>query len=703
MGATGNTSIDPAGVRGQLRRIVSSQGFAGSTRLCEFLSYIVEEQVAGRGDSIKEYVVGVEVYRKPKDYDPRVDAAVRVDASKLRARLERYYEDEGRNDPIRITVPKGGYVPSFEVRPRLTQSETPAAEARPRYRGLILAAASTAACALLVGGGVVAFRPRTHSQPEVHTWALTDRAGEQYDPALSPDGSMVAFSWNGEKGDNFDIYVKPILGSHAVRLTQDPGHDYAPAWSPDGQQIAFVRKTSAGSTVMVMPALGGAERPIAPGEGNSVAWTRDSRWLIITRRLGAGRPYAGYLTSVETGEQRQITFPPTESELGDYDFTAAPDGHTVAFSRGIHLPNAEIWTYDLRSGKGSHLRTEINLWGLAWTPDGAELVYSTRTPGIASLWLLKVSSGSVAALPATALDAMRPSVAIRSPGADRVAYLHMVRRSDLMVGPAAETGKAEQIAAGARESLMPQFSPDGQRIAFASNRAAFWNIWTCRRDGSDLRNLTPGDWLAAGAPRWSPDGTKIVFDARQTRGDGHRDIYLVNADGSGPPRQFTHDQGDCTRASWSSDGQSIYFNSARGAEKQIWKAPAAGGRAVQMTTKGGFDGFESADGVSLVFSRAWAGTGIWRMPAAGGQEELLVADGRDGLWGVTGRGLMFVDQQNRLCTLDLHARTAGCGLPIDKANAWQALGFSRDGSQMIYTYVHAVESEMILLEGHLFR
>ena len=108
MGAAGNTSIDPARVREQVRRVVSSRGLAGSTRLCEFLTYIVEEKIAGRGDGIKEYVIGVEVYRKPKEYDPRVDAAVRVDASKLRARLERYYEEEGsRRRPIR-TVGVGG-------------------------------------------------------------------------------------------------------------------------------------------------------------------------------------------------------------------------------------------------------------------------------------------------------------------------------------------------------------------------------------------------------------------------------------------------------------------------------------------------------------------------------------------------------------------------------------------------------------------
>ena len=101
-------------VRAQLEKICASSRFVNSHKLTQFLRLVVEESLAGRGSQIKEYSIGLEVYNRPSGYDPRVDATVRVEASKLRKRLSEYYSDEGQGDPIRITIPKGHYAPVFE-------------------------------------------------------------------------------------------------------------------------------------------------------------------------------------------------------------------------------------------------------------------------------------------------------------------------------------------------------------------------------------------------------------------------------------------------------------------------------------------------------------------------------------------------------------------------------------------------------------
>src|SRR6266567_2780775 len=103
-------------VRIQLQKISTSARFANSHKLTHFLRLVVEESLAGRGDQIKEYSVGVEIYNRPQGYDPRVDATVRVEATKLRKRLSEYYAGEGQNDPVLITIPKGHYAPVFESR-----------------------------------------------------------------------------------------------------------------------------------------------------------------------------------------------------------------------------------------------------------------------------------------------------------------------------------------------------------------------------------------------------------------------------------------------------------------------------------------------------------------------------------------------------------------------------------------------------------
>ncbi len=103
-------------VKHQLDRILASATFRQVDRLKRFILFIVLEAVGGRGDQLKEYVIGVQVFDKETSFDPRSDPIVRVQARRLRARLTRYYRDEGGADPLLIDLPKGGYAPVFKHR-----------------------------------------------------------------------------------------------------------------------------------------------------------------------------------------------------------------------------------------------------------------------------------------------------------------------------------------------------------------------------------------------------------------------------------------------------------------------------------------------------------------------------------------------------------------------------------------------------------
>ena len=97
----------------QLNRILASKAFRQADRLKRFLAFIVEETIAGRGERLKEFVVGVEVFGKDDSFDPRNDPIVRVQARRLRSQLARYYREEGQEDDLAIDLPKGGYAPIF--------------------------------------------------------------------------------------------------------------------------------------------------------------------------------------------------------------------------------------------------------------------------------------------------------------------------------------------------------------------------------------------------------------------------------------------------------------------------------------------------------------------------------------------------------------------------------------------------------------
>jgi serine/threonine-protein kinase len=103
-------------IRQQLNRILASKTFAQVDRLKRFVGFIVLEAAAGRGGDLKEYVIGVQVFGKDPSFDPRTDPIVRVQARRLRARLVRYYREEGQQDDVIVDLPKGGYAPVFRRR-----------------------------------------------------------------------------------------------------------------------------------------------------------------------------------------------------------------------------------------------------------------------------------------------------------------------------------------------------------------------------------------------------------------------------------------------------------------------------------------------------------------------------------------------------------------------------------------------------------
>ena len=145
-------SIPAADVMREVERVLSSKGFANAGRLSRLLRYIVEKTLTGEADQLKEYSVGVEVFDRDEKYDPRLDAIVRVEAGRLRSRLDEYYNGKGANSAIRITLPRGAYVAQFEAGPATVAPMTapPATAERRSWASWPLTAGLVAAVAAMV-------------------------------------------------------------------------------------------------------------------------------------------------------------------------------------------------------------------------------------------------------------------------------------------------------------------------------------------------------------------------------------------------------------------------------------------------------------------------------------------------------------------------------------------------------------------------
>jgi TolB-like protein len=183
--------VQPDDIRAQLERILASRGFANAGRLSRLLRHVVDKTLAGQADQLKEYSVGMEVFDRDETYDPRIDSIVRVEAGRLRSRLDEYYNADGAADAIRISLPRGAYVAQFEPR-----AEVPSAAVTPPVEPPSTAATSNRVMPWALGLGLVVVvatlvawvggSPASQGQPSVAVLAF-----EQYS-ASEEDGAVAA-------------------------------------------------------------------------------------------------------------------------------------------------------------------------------------------------------------------------------------------------------------------------------------------------------------------------------------------------------------------------------------------------------------------------------------------------------------------------------------------------------------------------------
>jgi dipeptidyl aminopeptidase/acylaminoacyl peptidase len=253
---------------------------------------------------------------------------------------------------------------------------------------------------------------------------------------------------------------------------------------------------------------------------------------------------------------------------------------------------------------------------------------------------------------------------------------------------------SHRIIASTLPDEAPQYSPDGQTIAFSTARSGNGEVWTCRRDGSSCSALTKSG-VHSGTPRFSPDGRQIAFDSRP---ESQSDIFVVDL-ASRQARRITTSPADDVVPSWSRDGRTLYFASNRTGRWEVWKTELAGERASQVTSEGGFAAFEGGDG--LYFTKQ-STPGLWRMPKGGG-DATRIADGPKcwGHWALGPDGVYFLDAHAPGRT-DIELLGFGRTAPIRVASfsmsapcAESSLAVSPDAREILY--VAAEESADVMM------
>jgi Tol biopolymer transport system component len=413
---------------------------------------------------------------------------------------------------------------------------------------------------------------------------------------------------------------------------------------------------------------------------------------------------------------QQLTFPPS-GVIGDHCPAVSPDGKSLAFRRAHAQGNWRGTIYLLGldiDGKARGEPREVVLapwvatpnevfnWScVAWTADSRKLVFyhdlglwtqqlapENRNP-VRGQAVMAVEAGAGLSFITTSLTSPRLAYALTNGGGRSIWRMHIPERHTKAELP-------ERMFASTKGEFAVQYSPDGKKVAFESERGGSLEIWVCESDGPGCAQLTTMGSSASGVPTWSPDGKQVAF---YSNAQGNPQIFVIPSEG-GPTRRLTSLTAGAMFPRWSRDGKWIYFSSKESGATQVWKLPSGGGQAVQVTHGGGLIASESPDGKWLYFCGEGADSSLRRMPVGGGEETEVLPSIKSWNFAVMDDGVYFLTGTGHRFAIDfLSFATGKAEVVAPVGDAYFGFSVSPDRKLILYDQSLPPSSELVLAEG----
>jgi len=391
---------------------------------------------------------------------------------------------------------------------------------------------------------------------------LTDTRGVESAPTLSPDGKNVVYV--SDAAGSLGLYLLRVGGRNPVALTaESPTDNWQPAFSPDGERIAF-RSERDGGGIFLMGSTGESVRRLTDF-GFNPTWSPDGReialaagsFLFASDRAGVARGL--WAVEVATGRKRSVL-----KERDSMQPSWSPHGTRIAYwgLRG-NSGQRDLWTVAANgseaAGEGIAVTNDAALdWSPVWSPDGKFLYFSSNRGGTMNLWRIAIDEASGRVLgepePMTTPSLWSGELSFTRDGR-RFAFSSLDWRSSLYkaeLDPKAQkVGPPVPILRSTQPIRDHQVSPDGKWVAFMQTGGQE-DLFVARTNGSEYRRLTDDAFRDRG-PSWSPDGQSIAFYSDRS---GSYQLWMIRPDGSGL-EQLTRINGTANFPVWSPDGTRI--------------------------------------------------------------------------------------------------------------------------------------------------
>ncbi len=537
----------------------------------------------------------------------------------------------GIPEPLRKVVartlaksPDERYASAAELSAALdTGAATPGGGRVNRMLAVAVALAAVVALAYATGSLV---RGDTGVGPGSHSLAtglnrtleqLTFGEGPEEWPAWSPDGRMLAYV--AELDGYNQLFVRTVATGEERRISHSARDHIQPAWSPDGTRLAFARARTEGGKlqpndldgwyfeggeILEVELASGRETPLVD-DAFGPTYSPDGKTLAFDAQWAGPRRI--WIADARGHNPRQITTDSTNA-VGHVQPKWSPDGRLIVFRRA-EKATSDIAIVDSGGGAFALVTSDAVLDSdPTWSPDGKWLYFTSYRSGGINLWRVAVTAegkakGALEQLTSGAGDDVQPAIA---PDGTHLVFAVRGTNADLWrlpVSPATglPRGEPEPLVATTRVENRGEWSPDGRRIAFNSDRQGQMNIWVrSLADGSEQRITSGpgGDY----PPTWSHDGRRIVFFSGRS---GNTDIWSVPVEG-GELTRLTDDPALDTNPFYSPDGTWIAFVSDRSGSSEVWIMRPDGSEPRQLASIGAWGHFLrwTADSRAVIFRSA---------------------------------------------------------------------------------------------------
>jgi serine/threonine protein kinase/Tol biopolymer transport system component len=411
---------------------------------------------------------------------------------------------------------------------------------------------------------------------------LTDLAGIEEFPSISPDRRQVAFT--ASVGGHRQVFVRLLAGGSPVQITTDPVDHQSPRWAPDANSLLYFSPAALGQTqgaVWSVPALGGSPRRVVDSVGAGDV-SRTGRLACF--RLADGKVQLVTVSLEGTGLQVLA-----RSTAG-YHLNPrwSPDARWIAFQRGDGL-RFDIFVVSQSGGQPRQITDDRNvISGLTWLPDSSGVIYASSrgstVPYLPPLALWRVGLDGGAPRQITPADVWYEQPDVHRSGLLAAATMRM--RFDLWqfpfgAAPADNVRRARQLTRQTGQVLTPTDAPNGKEIAFLSDSGGHGNLWVLSTESGQLRQITfendPG--VTVGVPIWSPDGSSIAFVSSKGHTGFDFGVWLVNPDGTNLRNLVKQGLG----MAWSPDGRWVYYTESSAGT--LYKVSAVGGAPIKVRSE----------------------------------------------------------------------------------------------------------------------